>query len=251
MAIKLILSKTRELSLHLNQAVLLAKSLLPLPNKFQGVKDIELRYRKRYLDLIINPEVKKTFALRTQIISTIRHFLDQHNYLEVTTPILHSVLSGAAAKPFKTQHLALKIPLYLRVAPELYLKRLIVGGIAQVYELGRVFRNEGISYQHNPEFTILEVYQAYGNMETMMNLTESLILHIAKKQEKRLLQQLKEHKLGNEEANEMDPDFIEALSYGMPPTGGLGIGIDRLIMFFTNSSSIKDVIFFPTLKPTS
>lgn len=373
-------SKTNEVTICPVQIILLAKSLLPLPNKFQGLTDIELRYRKRYLDLLLNADSKRVFLERSRILQAIRYFLNQADFLEVSTPILHPILGGAAARPFRTHHLVLKMPLYLRVAPELYLKRLIVGGLPKVYELGRVFRNEGMSTQHNPEFTILEVYQAFANMETMMEFTENLFCHIAdavyqkrtfqfkkhtfelKKpfikstmvelvqtqtgidflqikdfaaaetiakqhnisllphentvghvlnlffeklvqstlqqptfvyqyprsispfaklsannpdftdrfelfiagteyanafselndpfdQQERLEAQLKEQKLGNEEANEVDWDYIESLHYGMPPTGGLGIGIDRLIMFFTNSPSIKDVILFPTLKP--
>ena len=172
-------SKTNEVTICPVQIILLAKSLLPLPNKFQGLTDIELRYRKRYLDLLLNADSKRVFLERSRILQAIRYFLNQADFLEVSTPILHPILGGAAARPFRTHHLVLKMPLYLRVAPELYLKRLIVGGLPKVYELGRVFRNEGMSTQHNPEFTILEVYQAFANMETMMEFTENLFCHIA------------------------------------------------------------------------
>jgi len=368
-----------EISVKCSEMVLLSKSLNPLPEKFHGLKDTDLRYRQRYLDLIVNPDVRDTFVKRSQIIREIRAFLDSQGFLEVETPVLHPIAGGAAARPFITHHNALDMQLYLRIALELHLKRLIVGGFDKVYEIGRVFRNEGISTRHNPEFTLLELYQAYTNFEGMMDLTENLIRTVAHKvlgtgqitfggveldldQPFRRLSMLdavrqyagidfeavatleeakaiaKEHELavephhgkgdilnmlfekyceekiiqptfilghpveisplakrnpekpgyterfelfiigreyanafselndpldqrerflrqaalkaaGDEEANDVDEDFLTALEYGMPPTGGLGIGIDRLVMMLTDSPSIRDVIFFPTMKP--
>lgn len=373
-------TNTGELSVRVNKFIHLTKSLRPLPEKFHGLKDIEERYRRRYVDLMTNDKIKETFILRSKIISLMRELLNERGYLEVETPILHSILGGASARPFVTYHNTLDMPFYLRIAPELYLKRLIVGSFDGVYEIGRNFRNEGMSIKHNPEFTMLELYQAYGNMDTMMELTEYLFTTIATKldkqsvifgedeihltktwdklhmadavrdvvgidfwdkdmtfekakafalkkdleipihftgsghilnllfeeyveekiiqptfvyghpieisplakkskkdqrftdrfelfiggreygnaftelndpidQKERFLAQLAEKELGNEEASEMDTDYIEALEYGMPPTGGLGIGIDRLIMLLTNSSSIRDVLLFPHMKP--
>ena len=369
-----------ELSIRVENITHLSKSLRPLPEKYHGLKDIEERYRRRYVDLITNDESRDTFILRSKIITMIRSLLNERGYVEVETPILHPILGGAAARPFVTHHNALDMPFYLRIAPELYLKRLIVGGLDGVYEIGRTFRNEGMSIKHNPEFTMLELYQAYGNVETMMELTEHLISSVAKElgketvvyndkeinlakpwtklhmvdavrdtvgidfwdqdmtfekakafalekdlevpdhytgtghilnllfeeyceesivqptfvfghpieisplakknpndprftdrfelfidgreyanaftelndpidQKERFLDQLKEKELGNAEANEMDIDYVEALEYGMPPAGGLGVGIDRLIMLLTNSSSIRDVLLFPHMKP--
>lgn len=368
-----------EISIKCSEMVLLSKSLIPLPEKFHGLKDTDLRYRQRYVDLIVNPDVRDTFVKRSQIIREIRTFLDSQGFLEVETPVLHPIAGGAAARPFITHHNALDMQLYLRIALELHLKRLIVGGFDKVYEIGRVFRNEGISTRHNPEFTLLELYQAYTNFEGMMDLTENLIRTVAHKvlgtgqitfggveldldQPFRRLSMLdavrqyagidfeavatleeakaiaKEHELavephhgkgdilnmlfekyceekiiqptfilghpveisplakrnpekpgyterfelfiigreyanafselndpldqrerflrqaalkaaGDEEANDVDEDFLTALEYGMPPTGGLGIGIDRLVMMLTDSPSIRDVIFFPTMKP--
>ncbi len=357
----------------------LCKSLRPLPEKWHGLKDVELRYRHRYVDLIVNPEVKETFILRSRIVSSMRKYLDNLGFLEVETPAMSIIAGGAAARPFITHHNALDIDLYLRIATELYLKRLIVGGLEKVYEIGRVFRNEGISTKHNPEFTMMELYQAYADYEDMMALTEDMILHIAEEvlgtakinyqgeeidltppwprvsmvealkeytgvdletiksdevarkvgrelgldipetatkgmviddlveefveprlvqptflidhptevsplakkkkdnpelayrfepfiagreignafselndpidQKERFLRQLAERQKGNEEAHMMDEDYIRALEYGMPPTGGLGIGIDRLVMLFTNSASVRDVILFPLMRP--
>lgn len=368
-------TKVGELSVKATEFVLLTKALRPLPDKYHGLKDIEQRYRQRYLDLIMNPDSKNTFITRSKIIQSMRRYLDSHGYLEVETPMMHSIAGGAAARPFITHHNALDMPLYMRIAIELHLKRLIVGGLEKVYEIGRVFRNEGVSTRHNPEFTMLELYEAYADFHDIMELTENMIAHIAQevlgtttiqydeyqvdlkpkwkrlhmvdaikeytnvdfwnvtsteearalakehgveinenmqyghivneffeqKVEDKLIQptfiyghpveisplakkneadprftdrfelfivgrehanaftelndpidqrerfeaQLKEREQGNDEAHMMDEDFIEALEYGMPPTGGLGIGIDRLVMLLTNSPSIRDVLLFP------
>ncbi|MBA4542420.1 MULTISPECIES: lysine--tRNA ligase [Thermoactinomyces] len=380
LGIKGVVFKTNrgELSVKADEVVFLTKSLLPLPEKYHGLKDVELRYRKRYLDLIMNPEVKDTFIARSKIISSIRRYLDEKGYLEVETPTMHPIAGGAAARPFITHHNALDMTLYMRIAIELHLKRLIVGGIEKVYEIGRVYRNEGISTRHNPEFTMLELYEAYADFHDIMNLTENLISHAAKEvlgttrieyqghevdlspgwarksmvelvkehtgvdfsrqmtdeeahrlakehgvnvtdsmkfghivneffeqkvedkliqptfvyghpveisplakkneqdprftdrfelfivgrehanafselndpidQRERFEQQVKEKAAGNDEAHPMDEDFLEALEYGMPPTGGLGIGIDRLVMLLTNQPSIRDVLLFPHMR---
>ncbi|MED0702420.1 lysine--tRNA ligase [Aeribacillus composti] len=371
-------TKVGELSVKATEFVLLTKALRPLPDKYHGLKDIEQRYRQRYLDLIMNPDSKNTFITRSKIIQSMRRYLDSHGYLEVETPMMHSIAGGAAARPFITHHNALDMPLYMRIAIELHLKRLIVGGLEKVYEIGRVFRNEGVSTRHNPEFIMLELYEAYADFHDIMELTENMIAHIAQevlgtttiqydeyqvdlkpkwkrlhmvdaikeytnvdfwnvtsteearalakehgveinenmqyghivneffeqKVEDKLIQptfiyghpveisplakkneadprftdrfelfivgrehanaftelndpidqrerfeaQLKEREQGNDEAHMMDEDFIEALEYGMPPTGGLGIGIDRLVMLLTNSPSIRDVILFPQMR---
>lgn len=371
-------TKVGELSVKVNDFQLLTKSLRPLPEKFHGLKDIEQRYRQRYLDLIMNPESRDTFITRSKIIQSMRRYLDENGFLEVETPMMHSIPGGAAARPFITHHNALDIPLYMRIAIELHLKRLIVGGLEKVYEIGRVFRNEGVSTRHNPEFTMLELYEAYADFHDIMDLTENLIAHVSKevlgttkikygvhevdlepkwnrihmvdaikehtgvdfwkqmsddeakqlakehrveikdtmtfghivneffeqKVEDKLIQptfvyghpveisplakknkeddrftdrfelfivgrehanafselndpidqrerfeaQLKEREQGNDEAHMMDEDFIESLEYGMPPTGGLGIGIDRLVMLLTDSPSIRDVLLFPQMR---
>lgn len=371
-------TKRGELSVKADRVTFLSKSLRPLPEKYHGLKDVELRYRKRYLDLIMNPEVKNTFITRSKIIASIRRYLDSIGYLEVETPTMHAIAGGAAARPFITHHNALDMTLYMRIALELPLKRLIVGGIEKVYEIGRVYRNEGVSTRHNPEFTMLELYEAYGDYRDMMDLTENLIAHVAQevlgttkinyqgheidltprwarqsmtelikehvgvdftqpmsdeeahrlakehgvevqpsmtfghivneffeqKVEDKLIQptfvtghpveisplakknpedprftdrfelfiagrehanafselndpidqrerfeaQLKEKAQGNDEAHPMDEDFIEALEYGMPPTGGLGIGVDRVVMLLTDSPSIRDVLLFPHMR---
>jgi len=368
-----------EISIKVKSIIMLAKSLKPLPEKWHGLKDTDLRYRQRYLDLIVNPDVKRTFITRSKIIGAIRRFLDERGFLEVDTPLLNVIPGGATARPFITHHNTLDIDLYLRIAPELYLKRLIVGGMEKVYELGRMFRNEGISVKHNPEFTMMEVYEAYNDYKGMMELTEELISTVAKEvlgttkiiyqgneidltppwdrmtmieavkkytgidfdtidsdseareaakgigispeegmkkgeilclifeekveknliqptfiydypvevspltkrkpdkpefterfelftvigemanayselndpmdQRQRFLDQVKKREAGDDEANMLDEDFLTALEYGMPPTGGLGIGIDRLVMLLTNSASIRDVLLFPTMKP--
>ena len=367
-----------EISVKVTELTLLAKSLLPLPEKFHGLKDVETRYRQRYVDLIANPDVKRTFVLRSKIIKAVRQYLDERGFLEVETPILNTIAGGANARPFITHHNTLDIDMYMRIATELHLKRLIVGGFEKVYEIGRQFRNEGMDPKHNPEFTTIELYQAYTDFHGMMDVAQGLFCYcadtvlgtrklpygevvidldkweklsmlqavhkytgvdfsemsadqavaaasalgvelaegkrtwgnalyecfdalvekhlvqptfiydypvevspLAKKkpsdkrlterfeffincsemgnafselndpldQYERFLAQVKAKAQGDDEAQMMDEDFITALQYGMPPTGGLGIGIDRMIMLFTNNQSIRDVLLFPTMKP--
>lgn len=379
--IKGIVFKTQkgEISVKASEVVLLSKSLQILPEKYHGLKDTDTRYRQRYLDLIVNPEVKDTFFKRSLIIREIRHFLDNRDYLEVETPVLQTIPGGATARPFNTYHNALDMDMHIRISLELYLKRLIVGGMERVYEMGRVFRNEGLSVRHNPEFTLLELYEAYTDYHGMMELTEDMYRTVAKKvlgtaivnydgleidlekpfARMTMVEAIKEYtgidfeeypddasaraladekdvhiekhfkrgeiineffeafveehldqptfimdhpveisplakrkpedpryterfelfitkremanafselndpidqrgrfeyqetlrEAGDDEANKIDEDFLTSLEYGMPPTGGLGVGIDRMVMLLTNSYSIRDVLLFPTMKP--
>ena len=372
-------TKTGEISVRARNITLLCKSLQILPEKFHGLKDPDLRYRQRYVDLIVNPEVKETFILRAKIIKAIKEYLDERDFLEVDTPILNTIAGGANARPFITHHNTLDIDMYLRIANELYLKRLIVGGFEKVYEMGRMFRNEGMDHKHNPEFTSIELYQAYADYKDMMEITEQIVAYAAQKalgttkinyqgkeidltppwrrmsmieaikeytgidfneintdeeaikiakekgleikpgmkrgnvisemfeefceehliqptfithhpvevsplakrnpddprltnrfeafintweianafselndpidQKERFLEQVKQREAGDAEAHMMEYDFINALEVGLPPTGGLGIGVDRLIMLLTDKPSIRDVILFPTMKP--
>ena len=384
-------TRTGELSVHVDEITFLSKDLLPLPEKWHGLSEVELRYRQRYLDLVMNPEVREVFLKRSKLVQSMRRFLDANGFIEVETPMMQAIAGGAVARPFVTHHNTLDIDLYLRIAPELYLKRLVVGGFDRVYEINRNFRNEGISTRHNPEFTMLEFYQAYADFRGVMDLTQQLIeraaidvtggtktkwgedeidwsspnwrrmtmreaiihhwpeaagatpeissfesnehvkelvqrfnashAHIAydpnepggktianlfeavveeqliqptiiyefpavisplsknkpgdpdwverfeifagkmeisngfselndpEEQRRRFESQLVERERGDQEAHQMDEDYIRALSYGMPPTGGVGVGIDRLAMLLTDSHTIRDVIFFPLMRP--
>jgi lysyl-tRNA synthetase class 2 len=384
-------TRTGELTVHVEEITFLSKDLLPLPEKWHGLTDVELRYRQRYVDLVMNPEVREVFLKRSKLVQSLRHYMDAQGFMEVETPMMHAIAGGAVAKPFKTHHNALDVDLFLRIAPELYLKRLTVGGFDRVYEINRNFRNEGLGWRWNPEFTMLEYYQAYADFRDMMNLTQNLIEQAAKDvngttkakwgaqeidwassnwrrltmreaiiqfwpekagakpemsefgshdsvkilvarfnsagshmaydpseppgktianlfeavaeehllqptivyefpvavsplskkkpdepdwverfeifagqmeisngfselndpedQRQRFEEQLKERVRGDEEAHQMDEDYIRALSYGMPPTGGVGVGVDRLAMLLTDSHTIRDVILFPQLRP--
>ena len=344
-------TRTGELSVHVEKIEFLSKILLNMPEKFHGLEDVEIRYRQRYLDLIANAESQRIFAVRAKIISSLRRQLDARGFIEVETPMMQPLYGGAAARPFVTHHNTLDLDLYLRIAPELYLKRLIVGGMERVYEINRNFRNEGVSTRHNPEFTMLEFYQSYTDYNGLMDFTAELLKQVAidatggttveydgrtidfanirkmsmqeavgaevplrghalveafekhveptlfdpviiydypvevsplskikasdpafverfeiyaagmeignaytelndpNEQRQRFEMQLALKAAGDEEAHAMDEDYIRALSYGMPPTGGEGIGIDRLAMILTNSKSIRDVILFPLLRP--
>lgn len=374
-------TQTGEISVHATSIILLSKSLLPLPEKFHGLKDNDLRYRQRYVDLIVNPEVKNNFVIRSRFIKFMRNYLDNMNYIEVETPVLNTIVGGAAARPFITHHNTLNIPMYMRIATELPLKRLIVGGMDRVYEIGRIFRNEGMDPKHNPEFTTVELYQAYADFHDMMDIAEGIISGAAKEilgtyevewlgekidltpgwrrltmvdavkeyagvdfgaitddaeavaaaeaigvelaetadktwgnalyacfdqrveekliqptfitmypvevspltkaspedprlterfelfichselanayselndpivQRERFMKQLELRDRGDDEAEMLDEDFLTAMEYGMPPTGGMGIGIDRAVMLLTGADTIREVICFPTMKP--
>ena len=374
-------TQTEEISVHATSITLLSKSLLPLPEKFHGLKDNDLRYRQRYVDLIVNPEVKNNFVIRSKFIKFMRNYLDNMNYIEVETPVLNTIVGGAAARPFVTHHNTLNIPMYMRIATELPLKRLIVGGMDRVYEIGRIFRNEGMDPKHNPEFTTVELYQAYADFHDMMDIAEGIIAGAAKEilgtyelewlgekidltpgwrrltmvdavkeyagvdfgaitddaeavaaaeaigvelaetadktwgnalyacfdqrveekliqptfitmypvevspltkaspedprlterfelfvchselanayselndpivQRERFMKQLELRDRGDDEAEMLDEDFLTAMEYGMPPTGGMGMGIDRVVMLLTGADTIREVICFPTMKP--
>ena len=289
---KVMKTKTGEVTIKCLKYTHLVKALKPLPEKFHGLTDIEERYRRRYVDLIMNEDSKRVAFTRPKIIRCIQNFMDSQGFVEVETPVLTTLLTGASARPFVTHHNTQDLDMYLRIALELPLKRLLVGGMEAVYEIGRTFRNEGMDPKHNPEFTLMEAYLAYSDLEyveeTLIQPTflyghpveispltkrnpkdprfvDRFELFIGGKefanaytelndpidQLERFEDQLKERDLGNDEANDIDMDFIEALEYGMPPAGGIGYGIDRLCMLFTESDSIRDVILFPTMKERS
>jgi len=314
----LFLTKKGEKTLLVKDYRILSKSLAPLPEKWHGLKDVEERFRKRYLDLIMNKDNREIFKKRSEIISKMRSFLNKNEFIEVETPILQSLYGGASAKPFKTHLNALDIDLYLRIAPELYLKRLLVGGFERIFEIGRCFRNEGMDREHNPDFTMLECYVAYWDWEDLMEFMEDLMHHLDPKifpkkwdrveyrdivkndnekesfaklekptfvlhlpdiplckkgealqgivqgielikafteqndpleQRKAFEEQEKLHKKGDEEAQRLDEDFLEALEYGMPPAAGFGIGLDRLAIILTEAHSLRESILFPLMKP--
>src|SRR5437764_10323 len=232
-------SRRGELSLRVTDWTLLAKSLLAPPEKFHGLEDVETRYRQRELDLIANDDVRELFITRSRVIAAIRRLLDERGFLEVETPVLQPLYGGALSRPFITHHNALDRDLYLRIATELYLKRLIVGGLERVYELGKDFRNEGISHKHNPEFTMLEWYEAYGDYDDGAKLLE---------QRARFEEQRRQTAEGDEETQPYDEDFVRALEHGMPPTSGVGLGIDRLVMVLTGRTSIREVVLFPAMR---
>src|SRR5467141_1069640 len=310
-----------EITLEVQSFQLLTKSLRPMPEKWHGLKDVEIRYRQRYVDLIANPQVREVFRARSKIITSIRGLLDERGFIDVETPVLQEIPGGGHARPFQTHHNSLDRDVFLRIALELHLKRLLVGGFERVYEVGRVFRNEGLSPRHNPEFTLLECYQAYADYEDMMQLTEDLIVEYTGRQaageelndlfeehvQPRLRQptfvldypvevsplarpreddprfverfelvilgreyanafteltdpidqrarfeaQAAMRAAGNAEAHPMDEDFLRAVEYGLPPCGGLGVGIDRLVMLITDQASVRDVILFPVMKAES
>src|SRR5204863_277926 len=239
-------TKTNELTIWASKVEFLAKCFIPMPEKWHGLQDIETRYRQRYLDLIVNPDSRRVFEVRSRVLNGIRGFLNARGYLEVETPMMQPIAGGALARPFITHHNTLDMQLYLRIAPELYLKRLTVGGIERVYESNRNFRNEGISTQHNPESTTVERFELYiGGFEVANAFSE---LNDPAEQRRRFEAQLKDKAAGDQEAHAMDEDYIRALEYGLPPTGGEGVGIDRLVMLLTNSPSIRDVILFPLMR---